>query len=945
MESIRIRHVHQSPPMDSADDAETMRCPTITRRRLERLIEVDYGDVYTSKLRRQVRDRLRGAFQDAGFVRPRFVGLDEAQDPTRLDITVETSRCWIVRVWEREIAVGDSQSEPAFRFQDPVDQATRDAPPNAAFRRVPLELWSEVLPFGESGVFERSEASRGVSTIQERLRERGYSFADVTMTHRDTSVNAVRRGGEDAGDVRGVIDYMITKNHVRRVHGIQLPGAASFPADTLEELLATKVYDFFGASGFFDDARFFADLATLEQFYLARGFYDFQFAVRDDDAAGARKREEVQPDPADGREAEKGRRWKYTEGPRGFHLDKRTGALQLYLTAPVTEGPRTTIVRFETTGATQLTPEAITALTQLGPGRPFGTHHLDEGLVALTAWYRNRGFHHAKVQPFCEAYDSKSGDGGFCNPRGVVRADRVDLGLKIIEGPQVFVGELFWRGNFETDPHALIRDLPAPGEPLDQRKLDEAVRKMRDLGLFNSVRIDSVGLDESPPRDRAALVIAVEETNYRFMDVAFGLRSIQRTDLERVPRQVASVSGNLVGGIDRFSTGFGRSFPLDIPDVLIVLELEYLDLNVFGLGHQLRLPIKAGFSFSQFLRLASFNPTYVWPRAFDTELRLEAKVIAELDRVTDPLDRLELGAEFDLTVPLGDRMNLGFTVRPSAIKLGQPTEACLFCLQGAGLGFGAGVVDKTAAAVGDEVACDADGAFSGACSDDGFEPQVRFSTRWRFEQRDNPLHPTKGYQLQASSTFIFGKQGIDTNSIEDAFFLKWEASGQVAFDLKILILAMSFRYGGSFSFGDVSFLPSNERYTLGGSNGMRGFSDNGLCRYNADGELDPTCPSEFGGNVVVNGNVEFRVPIFRGAGVWGAAFVDVGALSKSHAALTTGSIRASWGLGLRWLLAGQWPIRLDLGFPFERRCTAFVDDGPCLLEEPNVIHIDVLYPF
>jgi len=920
IETIDIAHQH-----NGARDPDGLACPRITQRRLERLAGVGYGDVHTSNLQRQVRERLRKAFQAVGFVRPRFssrrrrgagpaaapdADADAPEDPDSvLRETITTERCWLIRVWRRESAYGDTAALPSFRMSDPIDPVTPRPPENGTFQRVPLEEWVDVLPFGESGVFDREEAARGVEGITRVLRSRGYPFAEVTMEHRDLSLRPERRGVDS--EVRGVIDYTITLNHPRRIQGIRLVGAETFTEEDLLALFETKVYDFFGASGLLDVERFFIDLSLLQRHYQDRGFYGFRFGITGapDDEAPTRRLEVA---------GDEWIVWRYAFRDRGFLLKKRRGELSIYLEVPFEEGPRTRIVRFVTSGNERISTGEIARLTKLGAGRPFGELHLEQGVARLEAWYRSRGYHQVRIVPFCEAYASESGDESFCDPRSLVRADRVDLGLRLTEGPQIDVGEVFVRGNFRTDAHALTRDLPRSGEPLDQARLDDAMRKMRALGLFNSVRIDTIGLDEERPpsgstepgarQQDVGLVVSVEETGYRFLDFAVGVRSIQRQNLDRVPSWAASGAGNLVSNVDRVTTGFGRAFPLDIPDVLFLLEAEYLDLNLRGLGHRLQIPLRFGASFSEVLRLLSFTPTYVWPRLADTSLQLETRLIAELDRVTDPLDRIEFGLENDLSVPITKRMLSGLTLKGGVLKIDQPSDLDT-------------LVDLS----------------------EGLQPQFQVRLRWRWDERDNPLHPTKGFELTASTSLIWDR---DRRTGDFNQFLKWEASAQLAVDLNGPIAAVFLRYGGSRTFGEP-FLPANERYTLGGSNGLRGFGDNAVCRYTEDGELDPSCPEEFGGNVVVNGSLELRLPLLRRLGFWVATFLDGGALADEHETLYAASFRFSWGVGVRWLIGGQIPVRLDVGFPLgTARCIAFdAEGGPCTREDPSAVHFDFLYPF
>jgi len=920
IEAVIARHIHTG-----GKDPDGLKCPTIDERRLERLIGLGVGDVWTRIVERQIRERLRKAFQAAGFERPKITIEASDKAPGEVTIAVATESCWLVRVWQRDLAKegGDTLS---FRWVDPTAELTGNAPTtdapsgDAPWRKVELSDWSETLPFGESGSFERDEAIRGVDALASELRARGYPFAEVRLLHRPLEGKPERRGSDS--EVVGVVDYLVTLNLERRLQSIRLEGRRTPSEDTLMGLMKTGPYDFFGGSGAFDEARVLADLAAIETWYRERGFFAFSFQP---------------PVERSG--------WQLIRlGAEGrlFALEKRRDSPHLTLVIRMDEGPRTLLGSVTSAGVKMLSPSALAKVTGFAPGRPLGPTPLREGLEKLGRWYRQQGHHRSSVTPTCTA----DGNAIACTPEGLTGHTRVDLHLAVIEGTLVKVGAVVWRGNAETDVHVLLRDLPQAGDVLDSDKVNRAVRKMRALGIFNSVRVDVEGLDETPdggPPHDVVLVVTVEETQYRFLDVALGVRSIQRANIGRVPPWAASGAGVLVDQGDRVTTGFGRAFPLDIPDLLLTFDFEYIDLNSLGIGNRLQIPFEAGFSLSQFLRLATFDPAYTLPRLFDSDLTLTMRGIAELDRVTDPLDRLELGLEGDLLVPLSDVMSAGINTRAGIIQLQAPDADCVYCLVGPPLGYGSNLPEAIVEGAADEVACQGD-PNSAACQDLGFRPQFTVSLRWRWDTQDTPLHPTRGFSLAAATSFILDRDRLSSAPVFNQF-LKWDTNLRAAFALGSVVFATFVHYGGSATF-DEAFLPADERFTLGGSNGMRGFADNGICRYDKNGKLDPTCPAEFGGNVVVNGSFELRVPVIKSAGIWLGAFIDYGGLAKSHSELYLASFRISAGVGVRWLLGGLFPIRLDVGFPLlDRRCVAFREDGSCVREEPSQVHFGLLYTF
>lgn len=914
IESLSAKHLHTT-----AYDPDGLRCPTIGQRRLERLIGLGVGDVWTRLVERKLREKLRRAFQGAGFVRPRISIEAAAGQPGVLTVAVVTERCWLVRVWQRDLSSARDDTL-SFRWTDPVDEE-RDAgeglgPDETPWRHVALATYRETLPFSESGSFERDEALRGVDKLAAELRARGYPFAEVRLVHRALTTRPERRNVPS--DVLGIIDYYLTLNLERRLQAMRLEGVQTPDESTLTALMKTVPYDFFGGSGAFDEARVLADLAAIEAWYRERGFFDFRF-LPPIDRSGLELR-------------------RFGSGAHVFALEKHRESPHLTLVIRLEEGPRTRIERVEVVGTTLISPAAVEELTGFAAGRPLGQVMLREGLEQLARYYRERGYHRLNIQPTCRAGDADVA----CTAKGLAGHTRVSLRLTVTEGEPVRVGAVVWRGNAETDAHVLLRDLPQTGEVLDFDRINRAVRKMRALGIFNSVRVDVEGLEEEPARD-VMLIVAVEEAQYRFLDVALGVRSIQRANIGRVPPWAASGAGVLVDQSDRVTSGLGRAFALNIPDLLLTFDFEYIDLNSLGRGNRLQIPFDAGFSLSQFLRLATFNPAYTIPRLLDSDLTLTARGIAELDRVTDPLDRLELGLEGDLLVPLSDEMTAGFNTRASVIQLHPPEDDCVYCLVGPPLGYDSALPQQAVETAADQIACDGDSE-SDACSDLGFRPQFTVGLRWRWDTQDTPLHPTRGISLAATTSFILDRDRLSSRPVFNQF-VKWDASVRSAFALGSLVLAGFVHYGGAATF-DEDFLPPDERFTLGGSNGMRGFADNGICRYDRDGNLDPTCPGEFGGNVVVNGSLELRVPVIPSFGLWLGAFLDFGGLARRHEELYLASFRLSSGIGVRWLLGGLFPIRLDVGFPLlERRCVALSEDGSCVREEPSQVHFGLLYTF
>jgi outer membrane protein assembly factor BamA len=914
-----------------------LKCPRVEPRKLNELVGVSVGEVVTERQLREMKRRLKNFFQSIGFERPE-VETDIVGEPLTLRVRVMTNQCWLVRVWEREAtSLSASRAQPAFRFRDPVDSDVLSSDP-APFDRSPLEPWRDLLPFSESGVFEREEALRGVEVIRAILASKGFLFADVRLEHRALQTRETRRNAAGASPVMGTIDYYLTRNYERRLQGVRFEGIKSFKGETLREVMDTQMYDFLGDAGAIQIQKVLYDLTKVKRYYEERGFYAFRYLLTGEPAQRSPRRvRRIEGDSVV---------WEYRFRDRGFRIRKQKGEMVLYLEVPLDEGPQTQTTKINIFGAKNLPTVLAKLLLGIETGFPYGKVMLEAGLKQLKLWYSRRGYHQMKVFPTCKAYDPEPANGD-CDPANV-RSGNVEVVYRIDEGPRSNIGEIFWRGNFRTVPDVLLRDLPKPGEPYRADVIAQAARKLRNLGVFNSVKITPIGIDETPARDEIALVVTVEEGRTRFIDLAIGFRTIDRDSDAgtKAPAWLGSIIGQATAGADRSTNGLARGRALGLPDVLLKVEAEYLEYNFLGLGWQFTLPVQYGFSTSDPLRLGSLTPTIRIPRPGGTDLETEIKFLAEIDRVNDQIDRTEFGLYSSLNWPLMKQMTLGFALDFGMICFKQPGDS------------------------------------NPICDLDEYYPQFRPSIRWRWDTQNNPLNPTKGFTLSGEFKYIFGRSsdeliGLETAnelSTEYANFLKWETSAEVVIDTRIgPVIAAFVRYGGSHQIGGdgTSLLPANEIFTLGGSNGVRGYTDHAIGRYDASGLLDRgwldtngnrvgaiyDYRQDGGGNVVLNGSVELRIPLLKKFGLWAATFVDAGAVARTHADIHPQSFRFSAGAGIRYLIGNQIPVRLDWGFALgDPRCAAWsptadlssdplASDACAQEEEGDRIHFDLLYPF
>ncbi|MBM4388095.1 MAG: BamA/TamA family outer membrane protein, partial [Deltaproteobacteria bacterium] len=379
------------------------------------------------------------------------------------------------------------------------------------------------------------------------------------------------------------------------------------------------------------------------------------------------------------------------------------------------------------------------------------------------------------------------------------------------------------------------------------------------------------------------------------------------------PKYVTSPLATTISISDTSGAGWGRVLGLQIPDLLLVSEIKYTDNNFFSRAKSLLLPLKYGFSTTSWHRLASFAPTYMDSRFFYPGLTLRLTPFIIYDRATTTLDLFKFGGEISISKELLSHLFGTLSYEISEVKTKKPSE--------------------------DEYS--------------PFRLENKVMPFLLYDRLDHPINPTKGIFVSSLLSYINAiEEGVSKN------FIKYELTAKLFFSVKKkLIFGTYFHYGNSKSF-EAGRLPDEERFTLGGNKGMRGFSDDGVSQYYPDGSIrisynedDGKWGMPYGGDTVFNGSFEVRFPIIRKIGLWGSSFIDYGALAERLSEICPKSVRMSFGFGLRWLLGDQIPFRLDYGIILDKRCKEMSSDSDpenvkCLLnEEVGNIHFGILYTF
>ncbi len=914
--ATRFRLEPLAPPSDAEEHAGLV-CPKVSERAIRDVSELQNVEVFTRRAANKAKNNIRTYLRRLGFGNPN-VGIPEPKDNI-VDITVRPGRCHLLRVYVREEPGQYDKSGFHLVTQDD-DQALYDA-----------------LPFGESGLFEFEEADRGRTALAGVLENRGYLFADVRLDLRPVPPPLDHQ-------VESAITYYVTTGFVSQIRGIQFPGGESLDIDQMKSVMATKAYDLLNTGGFLQINQLLADLDALRQSYMAAGYFTFGYDLHLPEGVttttGYQRLVTVTP---------QGERYDYLYKDKGFRIRRPAGEDFVYIEVPVRPGLRTHLGALSVDGTHELAEREVRRALALEAGQVVSVDLLNQAVSQVDQQYKNTGFFRARISAFCTAHSPDRPETA-CTFEAM-RAETVDVRLHVEEGERVEIGEVFVRGNFETNINVILRDMPKSGQAFSAATLFESQRRLRNLGLFGQVTFDYIGDDETPPRQRLGVVVQVAENSFRWMEYAVGVQTINASHsaTERTVAPLLDAVGQASAAGDRAASAYNQGMTLNLPNLLLTGEAAWVNRNFFGIGKQMRIPLKVGFARSptcgegiiacdqqtvlDTIRLLSFTPTYSDSRLFgsDVTLNLTAPYFIH-DYASGVVDLDRTGALVQL-----------------ARRFGKVALA---------LAFDAGFIRTRLPSV--------------TTPDNGFrlEPQFQISPTLTWDRTDSPLNPTRGFYLSSSLQYINAyKQVVSSPNpnliglYEHGNYLKYEASakGFIPFG-QMAVLALLVHAGGSTQLGsETADLPDWARFQLGGIQGLRGYADLAVKEYLADGttkSLDKSglpvssngdaYHTKQGGNFIVNGSTELRFPILRDSGVWGAGFWDWGAIADTGSEFYPTSIRHGVGVGLRWLLSGQIPIRIDYGFAIGRRVRDIQNTGLVktqTLDDFGALSFSVLYSF
>jgi len=304
---------------------------------------------------------------------------------------------------------------------------------------------------------------RSASRIRERYRNEGFLQVRVTP-------ETEREGAEGEGVRR--VRFRIDEGPRTLVESVALSGNTVFPREKLTDEILTRPPGWFHEGAFVPDTLE-EDIGAVRSLYAREGYRFVE--VREDLS------------------------WKD---------DRRKVAVAL----TVREGARTVIGEVAFPGLRALTEREALKLVSLKPGEPFREEGLRADENVLGRAVSRKGYPHVRVR----------GEAAFGEDGKTAR-----LAYRVEEGPPVTVGNVFFSGNFKTRTD-LLRETMAleEGTPFTLEAVFEGQRKLRNMGIFDSVQVRTFGLAEK--EERADLLVSLAEKKPYFFDVSLGYQSDKR---------------------------------------------------------------------------------------------------------------------------------------------------------------------------------------------------------------------------------------------------------------------------------------------------------------------------------------------------------------------------------------------------------------------------------
>ncbi len=298
--------------------------------------------------------------------------------------------------------------------------------------------------------------------IKEQYREAGFMKTRVAYSEKK-----IPAGPES----RRVIRFTIEEGKRKFVESVHIRGNRVMGAKKIEKQMLTAENGLFG-KGYYSPETLQDDIFAITALYLKEGFMDPDIRTR-------------------------------------IKEDKDEDSVSIHLS--IDEKVQTLVSSVEINGLSVLPRKVALEGLALKEGTPFREYILKSDENTLSAMISEKG------RPFVEVKGTfQIRDGG----------KNADVTFHVSEGKAVHMGEIFFQGNFRTRESVMIDETGLhTGEPFSLKKMLLAQKRIQDLGLFESVRFNPLGLAEK--WEEIQLLASLEEKKPYFMELETGYETGQ----------------------------------------------------------------------------------------------------------------------------------------------------------------------------------------------------------------------------------------------------------------------------------------------------------------------------------------------------------------------------------------------------------------------------------
>jgi len=328
----------------------------------------------------------------------------------------------------------------------------------------------------------REEVRQSREAVEKEYRSLGFMRAKIQADLVPVSLKA----GETAAE-QAILQIQIEEGEKIRVGDVILEGNRHFRSTRLRLSLETKGSWLF-LHNYFDDEAFERDLGKVRALYAGAGYFDAQVA------RGAFDYDEK----------------KHIVSPRII----------------IVEGPRYRIASVEVKGASVFRPAEIEYFFRKQKGKPFDRKEYGIAMEKATRLYADTGYLTTEIR---DSFDFTPEKGEMRVLLSVTEKPRIRVGGILLKRPALlypeepsWFGKIYHRIAPPVRNEVVEREMRLrPGDIYTRRKEEQSEERLRRLGVFEEVKIESLATDDPAVRD-AQIVLEDGTTGNLALGVGYG---------------------------------------------------------------------------------------------------------------------------------------------------------------------------------------------------------------------------------------------------------------------------------------------------------------------------------------------------------------------------------------------------------------------------------------